>query len=96
MFSTIHGSRLYGLNHADSDNDRFELYWGKRRARQKISGKEDVLAVSWDQFYAGVTKGVPQYLEALYSPYKACHMHIPTLRPGYESTITTYLRTIFE
>lgn len=89
---TVHGSKLYGLAHANSDNDSFEV-WAGRKTRQSISGSEDVLRVSWDDFQNGVAKGVPQFLEALYSPYKTVDK-MPTLVPGYWPTVSTYLRTI--
>lgn len=92
--STPHGSHLYNLAHAGSDNDTFEV-WAGRRSKQSISGSEDVLRVSYDDFVKGCSRGVPQFLEALYSPYKTVnrleHLH---LHPSYWTTVHTYLRTI--
>ena len=92
--STPAGSHLYGLAHANSDNDTFEVWLG-RRTRQSIKDGDDVLRVSYDDFVKGVAKGVPQYLEALYSPYKTVnrldHLH---LHPAYWTVVNTYLRTI--
>ena len=92
--STPHGSRLYNLAHANSDNDTFEVWLG-RRTRQSIQGADDVLRVSYDDFLKGVAKGVPQFLEALYSPYKTVDRldHL-NLHPSYWTTVNTYLRTI--
>ena len=94
LMQTVHGSRLYGLAHAGSDEDNFEVWLG-RRSRQSIDGRNDVLRVSYDDFVKGVAKGVPQYLEALYSPCKTVnrldHLH---LHPAYWTVVNTYLRTI--
>ena len=92
--STPHGSHLYGLAHAGSDNDTFEVWLG-RRTRQSMQGADDVLRVSYDDFLKGVAKGVPQFLEALYSPYKTVDRldHL-SLHPSYWTTVNTYLRTI--
>lgn len=94
LMQTPHGSRLYGLAHANSDNDTFEV-WAGRRTRQTVQGSEDVLRVSYDDFLKGVAKGVPQFLEALYSPYKTVDRldHLD-LHPSYWTAVNTYLRTI--
>lgn len=92
--STPAGSHLYGLAHAGSDNDTFEVWLG-RRTRQSMQGADDVLRVSYDDFVKGVAKGVPQFLEALYSPYKTVNKleHLK-LHPAYWTAVNTYLRTI--
>lgn len=94
LMRTLHGSKLYGLAHANSDNDTFEV-WAGRRTRQTVQGAEDVLRVSYDDFLKGVSKGVPQYLEALYSPCKTVDSlsHLD-LHPSYWTTVRTYLRRI--
>lgn len=91
---TAHGSHLYGLAHAGSDNDTFEV-WAGRKSRQSLNGSEDVLRVSYDDFVKGASKGVPQFLEALYSPYKTVDKlgHLK-LHPAYWTAVNTYLRTI--
>ena len=92
LMKTIHGSRLYGLAHANSDNDTFEVWWGGD-TKQTIKDGEDTLRVSYDDFYSGVQKGVPQFIEALYSPYKTID-RLPIVVPGYWPTVNTYYRTI--
>lgn len=95
LLSTVTGSRLYGNAHADSDYDTFNVYEGKRKMRQRVSGKDDVTNVSYEQFLRGLSKGVPQYLEALYSQQKSVnHLYWLNFQPGYHETWNTYTRTI--
>ena len=98
IFSTPHGSRLYGLHHADSDYDRFDIYgWTKFRGKQKITGADDVTKTSFDRFMRYCDKGVPQYLEAMFSTQATFDL-IPNLRATYMPNMTnvrdTYKRTI--
>ena len=98
LFSTVHGSRLYGLHHADSDYDRFEVYgWIKTRGRQTMYAREDVTKTSFDRFMRYCDKGVPQYLEAIFSKM-ATEDHIPYIRENYYPNMVnvrdTYMRTI--
>ena len=68
LLRSIHGSHLYGLAHANSDNDTYIVVdQGTRRAKQKIVGKEDVTVLTLGEFARQIHKGVPQALEALYS-----------------------------
>lgn len=83
LFSTPHGSRLYGLAHADSDFDRFEVYgWDKARGKQTIEGKDDVTRTSIDSFLRYCDRGAPQYLEAMFSK-QATVDAIPYIRANY-------------
>lgn len=98
LFSTIHGSRLYGLDHPDSDYDRFEVYgWLKSRGRQTVNAMEDVTRTSFDRFMKYCDRGVPQYLEAIFSE-KVIDDHIPYIRSTYHPNMTNvrdvYSRTI--
>lgn len=69
LLRTIHGSRLYGLSHSASDYDYFEVYgWKKFRGKQKIKDGDDRTRQSYDRFMRYCEKGVPQYLEAMFSP----------------------------
>jgi hypothetical protein len=98
LLRTTHGSRLYGLNHANSDEDWFEVYgWDKSKSRQKIAGAQDVLRCSLDSFLWNCNRGVPQFLEAMFSTQ--CEVNeIPFIteayRPGLDNTRITYKRTI--
>ncbi|WP_192496671.1 nucleotidyltransferase domain-containing protein [Pseudoclavibacter sp. CFCC 13796] len=68
ILQTVHGSRLYGLQHPGSDYD-FSLVVDRRMPRPLhiIRADVDVTVVSVDEFMAQVFRGVPQALEALYS-----------------------------
>lgn len=96
LLRTPSGSHLYGLARAGSDRDFFEVYEGKRRMSQRKTGDLDVARVSLEQFLRGLSKGTPQYLEALWSQQKEVD-RLPWLRtymPNYWETHSTYLRTI--
>lgn len=98
LLRTVHGSRLYGLAHVNSDYDMFEVYgWDKGRGRQRISGKDDLTKTTYDRFMRYCEKGVPQYLEAVFSR-KAEVDDFPFDRLTYgihqKNTRDTYLRTI--
>ena len=99
LLKTINGSRLYGLSHAHSDYDYFEVYgWDKGRARQRIAGADDRTKAPYDRFMRYCEKGVPQYLEAMFS-HKAEFDNMPFDRrlyyhPGMTNARDTYLRTI--
>lgn len=69
ILRTAHGSKLYGLDHAGSDDDWYVVVpEGRKRATQKIVGKSDVLVITLSEFTQQIHKGVPQALEALFSP----------------------------
>ena len=68
LLRTVHGSRLYGLNHADSDYDYYTvLAEGGRSTSQVLSGDDDSLTVPFNVFSRHISEGVPQALEALFS-----------------------------
>lgn len=97
LLKTVVGSHLYGLNHAGSDYDLFEVYgWDKFRGKQKV-GEIDHTRQSYDRFMTYCAKGVPQYLEAMWSR-KAEVDEMPfnrfTYRPNLAETRDTYMRTI--
>lgn len=85
VLTTLHGSRLYGLHHANSDNDTYTVYVGASRnfAKQSVNGSEDVTRLGLDSFISQVFRGVPQALEALFSPYAEFH-------PSYEAFFKSY------
>ena len=97
LLKTVVGSRLYGLNHAGSDYDLFEVYgWDKFRGKQKV-GEIDHTRQSYDRFMTYCAKGVPQYLEAMWSR-KAEVDNLPfnrfNFRPDLRLTRETYHRTV--
>lgn len=101
LFKTVHGSHLYGLNHADSDNDYFtvvdKVKTAKARyAKQSIVDGVDSTVVDFGTWIDGCRKGVPQYLEAMFST-KALHDEIGPFRAGFRvgtEVFDTYYRTI--
>jgi len=97
LLRTVHGSHLYNLNHDNSDTDYYEVYSGKGRAKQTIVGDIDTLRISYDSFMFQCRKGVPQALEALYSPVKEID-EIPFITDSFNPISTevykTYVRTI--
>ena len=101
LFETLHGSRLYGLSHADSDRDSFRVVEKKSNvrahyAKQTISGVHDVLVMDLPTFMSYASRGVPQVLEAMYSRVATVDI-IAALREGFHPdirlTFQTYRRT---
>jgi predicted nucleotidyltransferase len=73
LLRTIHGSHLYGLAHAGSDKDIYEVIQTKRTARkrnikQTIVNGIDKTTVDMSTFMHMVDECVPQALEALWTP----------------------------
>ena len=103
LLRTIHGSHLYGLNHALSDEDFYEVLsddemlklYG-REAVQVIKEGTDITTVGFSEFVRQCNKGVPQALEALYSPVKQINnlqYFVDSYRYGGEA-VSTYIRTV--
>lgn len=79
LFKTVHGSRLYGLAHAGSDEDFYTVVTKKpvdirynrqeriKYAKQKITGDEDSMVVDFGTWVEMCKNGVPQALEAMFS-----------------------------
>lgn len=72
LFRTVHGSRLYGLAHADSDDDFYSVLDKVKTARakyakQKIVGDQDTMTVDFGTWLDMCRDGVPQALEAMFS-----------------------------
>lgn len=105
LFSTPHGSHLYGLAHAGSDRDRYtvvtrlphvEQRSRARYARQTISGEDDEFVIDLSTWLQLCEKGVPQALEAMWSRVATVDS-IGDFRAGYRAgtaVLPTYLRTI--
>lgn len=71
IFSTVHGSHLYGLAHEESDLDVYEVYEGKSlKLRQSVSGKGDSVRGTLDAFLERAYTGSHQSVEALFSQKK--------------------------
>lgn len=106
LFKTQHGSKLYGLNHADSDDDWFTVvtkkdtkssaHTRKRYATHKIVDGVDSVVVDFGTWLVGCDKGVPQFLEAMYSQTPEVDQ-IAEFRKSFvvtQGVYETYFRTI--
>ena len=97
ILSTVAGSHLYGLNHASSDYDTYEVVLAGC-TRQRVVGRFDLTTVTLRDYLKQVEKGVPQALEVLFSPVKVVEpewaAYFAALRPDYYSTLAIYQRTI--
>ena len=70
ILRTIHGSYLYGLAGPGSDLDLYEVV-EHGLPGQRVKNRIDTTTVTLDGFLRQVGDGVPQALEALWSPMKA-------------------------
>lgn len=101
LFKTVHGSRLYGLHHADSDYDFYTVVSKVRTARAKYARQTiidgvDSTVVDFGTWLHQCEIGVPQALEAMFST-QALEDKIPAFRQGYVAGTGVwerYLRTI--
>lgn len=105
LFSTPHGSHLYGLAHAGSDRDRYTVVARlphvdqrsrARYARQTINGAGDEFVIDLSTWLQLCEKGVPQALEAMWSRTPTVDL-LGDFRSSYRAgtaVIPTYLRTI--
>lgn len=78
IFKSLHGSHLYGLNHAGSDIDWYAVhnanvsYEGKAQTPktdsfQTVVDGIDMTLMTWKTFHIQAFEGVPQALEAMFS-----------------------------
>lgn len=82
IFTTIHGSRLYGWAKKDSDHDRFTVTDSLRlKARQTVVGDQDHVRVGLNLFLIRALGGSHQSVEALFSPYKEWNPEYLHLKP---------------
>jgi predicted nucleotidyltransferase len=101
LYKTIHGSKLYGLSHENSDDDFYTVVSKVKTAKarystHKIIGSEDSVVVDFGTWLMQCEKGVPQALEAMFSETPLVDK-IPELRRGFRvgtEVYDTYLRTI--
>lgn len=110
IFTTIHGSRLYGLDHAGSDHDTFTVVtdkhdFGDRTTRQVVRGYGDQvtndITFTLREFMKRADNGSHQALEAIFSPVKEWpnrkHMYrryIESWVIGSPDAFAAYERTI--
>lgn len=101
LFKTPHGSRLYGMAHATSDEDWYTVVVKpptkkKKYSTHKIIDNDDSVVVDLGTWLTLCDKGVPQALEAMFSE-QSCVDKLSALRAGYRAgpaAYDTYLRTI--
>lgn len=99
IFTTIHGSHLYGMAVEASDRDTFTVV-RHGRTRHRKDGDDDSVTVGLDRFLQNVNSGSHQSVEALFSPFKQWHGHeeFQPMLDGYRVTgpdvIQKYWRTI--
>lgn len=107
LFKTVHGSRLYGLAHTDSDEDFYTVVTKKpvpsgrqvkaRYAKQKITDDEDSMVVDFGTWVEMCKSGVPQALEAMFSDMVIGDDRIKDFRAGFRvgtGVYDRYMRTI--
>lgn len=104
LFKTVHGSRLYGLAHADSDEDFYTVVTKKpvdtrigrqtraRYAKQKITGDEDSMVVDFGTWVEMCKSGVPQALEAMFSDMVIGDDRIADFRRSFRCGTQVYER----
>lgn len=101
LFKTQHGSHLYGLAHADSDNDTYTVLDKvktnrARYSKQKITDNDDSMVVDFGTWLEMCRSGVPQALEAMFSQMPIVD-HIGPFRSAFRVSTGAserYLRTI--
>jgi len=95
LLRTVHGSHLYGLNHAGSDEDYYEVITSdvpRKKNLHTIVDGIDTTQVTFSGFFEMCYLGVPQALEALYST-KATVDKLSYFRDAFRpgrSTLTEY------
>lgn len=87
LLKTVHGSHLYGMDHAGSDHDFWEVYSNKipspsKYSKQTIRDNVDLVQTNLSTFMNQANKGVPQALECMFSD-KAEVDEITDLRRHY-------------
>lgn len=102
LFKTVHGSHLYGLAHAESDNDFYTVLDKVKNARAKYAKQTidadgtDSMVVDFGTWLDQCVSGVPQALEAMFSTMPITD-NISHFRRGYRVSTGAserYLRTI--
>lgn len=102
LFKTIHGSKLYGLDHAESDDDWYVVTPTKRtkrmlNAKHRKNGDLDTVTVDFHTFTMMAQQGVPQALETMFSRKAVSPFFEPYRTSWFASdpeVVSRYLRTI--
>lgn len=101
LFKTVHGSRLYGLAHENSDEDFYTVLdkvktKKAKYAKQSITDDEDSMVVDFGTWVNMCVNGVPQALEAMFSTM-VLYDDLADFRAGFRAgtgVYERYLRTI--
>lgn len=104
ILRTVHGSHLYGLNHAGSDLDTYTVVAGSQRARQRVNKEEgaDDVVMGLPQFLQRIQSGSHQAIEAAFSPvaevspewkafFEGLRITSPEAHHAYERTIRKFV-----
>ena len=100
IFTTVHGSHLYGMAGPMSDHDTYTVTTSPHRAKQRVSGDSDSVTIGWGHFLEYAFTGSHQAVEALFSPFKVWHSRpeLAAMLDGYRITggevLAKYRRTI--
>ncbi len=102
LLRTVHGSRLYGTHHENSDYDYLEVYANKvpspaKYIKQSIKGTSDVIRMNLSTFSLYACRSSHQILEAMYS--EKCEVDLITdYRKSFlintGTFVPLYMRTI--
>jgi hypothetical protein len=88
IFSTVHGSHLYGLAKEDSDMDVFTVTDSTSpRAYQTVLHGLDSTTVGLNTFLVRALGGSHQSVEALFSPYKIWNPDFEQFKPFIENAV---------
>lgn len=105
VFTSVTGSRLYGLDHEGSDKDSIIVYEDKRKARHRIVGEDDTIYVGLADLLDKAFSGSPQFVEAVFSHKKewtntdwrpmfdSFRVPISAVRAKYMRTIRAFIAT---
>ena len=85
IFKTQHGSKLYGLNHANSDDDWYLVTNSRAKGYQSVNDGIDTLQVGFARFVELASLGTPQTLEAMFSQ-EAVYDEIADFRASFHAT----------
>lgn len=88
IFTTIHGSRLYGFERKGSDYDRFTVTDSLRlKASQRVIGDQDHVRMGLNLFLIRALGGSHQSVEALFSPLKEWNPEFEHLKPFIDNMV---------
>lgn len=88
IFSTVHGSRLYGFDRKGSDYDTYTVTDSTSlKANQSVNGPYDIVRVGFNGFLIKALGGSHQGVEALFSPLKEWNDEFLHLKPFIDNMV---------